>query len=79
MGYSIIYLPTYYDITQCMHVPKIILLRLGVYDAREIFVPNNIKNSTMCVLGYSILNDSHALAYQILLCFYERYLTPNEL
>ena len=42
MGYSIIYLPTYYDITQCMHVPKIILLRLGVYDAREIFVPNLI-------------------------------------
>ena len=51
---------------------------MGVYDAWEIFVPNNIEISNY-VLGYSILNDSHALAYQILLCFYEGYLTPNEL
>ena len=61
-----------------MHVPKIILLRWVFMMPGKYLYLITLK-LVIYVLGYSILNDSHALAYQILLCFYEGYLTPNEL
>jgi len=60
-----------------MHVPEILLRWVFMMPGKYLYLIT--LKLVMYVLGYSILNDSHALAYQILLYFYEGYLTPNEL